>query len=50
MLSNAIVRVDLAEIGDNLGVSSGDVGGLGDVADVIAHREAVLGERLARGR
>ena len=41
-------HVDLAAIGDDPVIGAGDVGGPGYVADIVAHREPVLGERLAR--
>jgi hypothetical protein len=55
-VSNAIARrpcvvhehVDLAEVGCDLLVRARDVGGLGDVADVVAHLEAVLRKRRPR--
>ena len=58
MFSNAIVRaragivdedVDRAEIGDDLLMRLGNVGSLGDVADIVADLEAVLREQFPRG-
>ena len=41
--------VDRAEIGDDLVVGFGNIGGLRDVADIVANLDAVLGEALACG-
>ena len=42
-------HVDLAEIGNDPVMGAGDVGSLRNIANIIAHRESVLRERLARG-
>ena len=43
-------NVDLAEIPDDLLKGRGNIRRLGDVADIVANRKAILGQRIARRR